>query len=170
MAIKPNTQTPDLKINLVDGSSWSLQEQSPEHFTMVVFYRGLHCPICSNYLKDLDNRLDDFNQKGVSAIAVSTDTKERAKKTKKEWDIPRLPLGFGLTIDDAQSWGLYISTGISDKEPKQFAEPGLFLIRPDQTLYAASVQTMPFARPPFSEVLGALDFVIKNNYPARGEF
>ena len=50
-----------------------------------------------------------------------------------------------------------------------FAEPGLFLIRPDLTLYAASVQTMPFARPAFADVLNAVEFVTKNNYPARGE-
>lgn len=169
MPIKPNTQTPELSVDIVDGTKWSLQLQNPEHFTMVVFYRGLHCPICSNYLKDLDNKLNDFKQKGVEAIAVSTDSKERADRTKKEWDVPHLTLGYGLTIDEARSWGLYISSGISDKEPGQFAEPGLFLIRPDQTLYAASIQTMPFARPSFSEVLGALDFVLGNNYPARGE-
>jgi hypothetical protein len=28
---------------------------------------------------------------------------------------------------------------------------------------------MPFASPQFSEVLAAVDFVTKNNYPARGE-
>jgi len=28
---------------------------------------------------------------------------------------------------------------------------------------------MPFARPHFAEILSALDFVVKNNYPARGE-
>jgi len=42
-------------------------------------------------------------------------------------------------------------------------------VRPDGTLYAASVQTMPFARPSFKELAGALDFVIKEDYPARGE-
>jgi hypothetical protein len=29
---------------------------------------------------------------------------------------------------------------------------------------------MPFVRPKFSEMLQALDFVIKNDYPARGEY
>jgi hypothetical protein len=43
------------------------------------------------------------------------------------------------------------------------------VVRPDRTLYAASLQTMPFASPQFSEVLAAVDFVTKNNYPARGE-
>ncbi|MCU0769463.1 MAG: hypothetical protein MUD07_08855 [Burkholderiaceae bacterium] len=50
-----------------------------------------------------------------------------------------------------------------------FAEPGIFLIRPDRTLYFASVQTMPFARPHFADMLPAIDYVIKNDYPARGE-
>jgi len=43
------------------------------------------------------------------------------------------------------------------------------LVRPDRTLYFASVQTMPFARPHFTDILAALDFVIAKNYPARGE-
>jgi len=28
---------------------------------------------------------------------------------------------------------------------------------------------MPFARPHFSDILAAIDFVLENNYPARGE-
>jgi len=51
-----------------------------------------------------------------------------------------------------------------------FAEPGVFVIRPDQTLYYGSVQTMPFVRPSFRELVSALDFMIENDYPARGEY
>ncbi len=60
-------------------------------------------------------------------------------------------------------------TSVGVEEPALFSEPGVFLVRPDGTLYWASVQTMPFARPHFKEVLSALDFVIKADYPARGE-
>ena len=49
------------------------------------------------------------------------------------------------------------------------SEPALYLIRPDGTLYFGSVQTMPFARPHFSDIIAAIDYVSKNNYPARGE-
>jgi hypothetical protein len=59
------------------------------------------------------------------------------------------------------------STGV--EEPALFSEPGLFLVRADGTLYFASVQTMPFARPRFVDVVAALDYVIANDYPARGE-
>jgi len=55
------------------------------------------------------------------------------------------------------------------KTPPKFAEPGIFLIRPDRTVYFAAVQSMPFARPHFSEILSAIDFVLKHDYPARGE-
>ena len=45
-------------------------------------------------------------------------------------------------------------------------KPGLVLVRPDGTLYAALVGSMPFARPHFSEVLKALDFIVEKDYPA----
>jgi hypothetical protein len=50
-----------------------------------------------------------------------------------------------------------------------FPNPAFSFVRPDRTLYFASVQTMPFARPHFTEILAALDYVIAKNYPARGE-
>jgi len=78
-------------------------------------------------------------------------------------------------LEVARAWGLYISesrgkTSIGIEEPAKFSEPGLFLVRPDQILYWLSVQSMPFVRPNFAEVVQALDFVIKNEYPARGEY
>ena len=60
-------------------------------------------------------------------------------------------------------------TSAGVEEPALFSEPGLFLVLPDRTLYFASVQTMPFARPHFTDILAALDYVIAKNYPARGE-
>ena len=86
-----------------------------------------------------------------------------------------LRFAYDLSLEKAKEWGLYISTSrgktsIDIVEPDLFSEPGLFLVNADQTLYYASVQTMPFSRPHFSELVGALDFAIANNYPARGEY
>ncbi|WP_204353657.1 peroxiredoxin-like family protein [Salinisphaera orenii] len=160
---------PELDVPRVNGPQWNLRGQKPEHFTLIVFYRGLHCPICKGYLGDLDNRVEDFRAKGVEPIAISSDTRERAAQTVEEWGLDALPLGYGLSLDSAREWGLFISSAIESKEPDRFAEPGLFLVRPDATLYAASIQTMPFARPSFKELASALDFVIEKDYPARGE-
>ncbi len=56
----PRQKVPDLTVTTTDGAVWKLSDRSPENFTMVIVYRGLHCPICKGYLKDLDNRLADF--------------------------------------------------------------------------------------------------------------
>jgi hypothetical protein len=89
--------------------------------------------------------------------------------------IANLRFGYQLPLSVAKEWGLYISEGIGKtsigvEEPKLFPEPGVFLIKPDQTLYYGSVQTMPFARPSFTDLMMAIDFAISKNYPARGEY
>lgn len=136
---------------------------------MIVFYRGLHCPVCKKYLENLKSKLEDLSDRGVNVIAVSMDTEERAKRTGQEWDITDLPIGYELSEDSAREWGLFISEGIKEQEPEIFSEPGLFLIKADGSLYCSSVQTMPFARPHLDDLLKAVDFIKENNYPARGE-
>ena len=172
--LMPRQKVPSLSVPLVGGGTWSLADQTPESFTMVVFYRGLHCPICGKYLKDLDDKLADFAKRGVNVIVLSSDTQDRAETAREKWALENLDLGYGLSLEQAREWGLYISSsnGVTSsgfEEPALFSEPGLFLVRPDGTLYFGTVQTMPFARPAFAEILGALDFVIAKNYPARGE-
>jgi len=169
MSIKPRTKVPALSLPMVGGGQFELAQSAPKTFTLLVFYRGLHCPVCKTYLRDLDHKLGEFDALGVKPVAVSIDTQERAEQSKAEWGIEHLPIAYGLGIEQARAWGLFISAGIKDGEPPLFAEPGLFLIRPDQTLYAASIQTMPFARPSFSDVLAAVKFVTEKDYPARGE-
>lgn len=174
MALLPRKSVPSLEFDTVDGSRWSLADQKPAHFTMVVFYRGLHCPICHRYTSELNAMIADFDKRGVSTVITSTDSKERAAEAKVKWGIANLTVGYGVSIEKAREWGLYVSTsrGMTSagiEEPALFAEPGIFLMKPDATLYWASVSTMPFARPHFTDIAGAIDFVVSKNYPARGE-
>ncbi len=170
----PRQPVPAIEVPVVGGGTWRLAEQQPENFTMVVFYRGFHCPVCTKYLGDLNGKLDDFRQRGVETVAISSDSAERAAQSKGKWRLDELTVGYGLDLDAARRWGLYVSggrgkTSVGVEEPALFSEPGLFLVRPGGELYFSTVQTMPFARPNFSEILMALDFVLKNDYPARGE-
>lgn len=50
-----------------------------------------------------------------------------------------------------------------------FVEPAPFLVRPDRTLYYASVRSMPFGRPCFAEMLIGIEKAVAKHYPARGE-
>lgn len=174
MTLKTRQPTPDLSVATVDGATWTLSEQQPEHFTLVAFYRGLHCPKCKLSLNDLNRNVDDFKQLGVSVVAISCDSQARATTTKKDWALDKLDLGYGLTIESARQWGLYISnsigtTSVGLEETELFCEPGLFVMKPDGTLYMTAIQSMPFARPHFGEVLPALQFIIDKDYPARGQ-
>ncbi len=170
----PRQPVPSLAVATVGGEPWQLGAQTPENFTLVVFYRGFHCPVCANYLADLEKKLGEFEKRGVEVVALSSDTQERAARSKEAWGLAQLTVGYGLGLEKAREWGLYISTSRGKTsagvdEPALFSEPALYLVRPDGTLYFGSVQTMPFARPNFREVLAALDFVMSKDYPARGE-
>ncbi|MBA5777690.1 AhpC/TSA family protein [Stappia sp. F7233] len=171
----PRQAVPALKIETLAHGTFDLQAQTPEFATLVVFYRGLHCPICATYLKELQRLMPDFAERGIHPIAISSDTKERAEEFVKRADLNALPVGYGLPLAEARKWGLYISTSrgptsIGIDEPALFSEPGLFFVKPDHTLYFGSVQTMPFSRPVFKDMLPSLDFVKKVDYPARGEY
>lgn len=170
----PRQPVPDLSVPVVGDGHWTLTDQTPERFTMVVFYCGLHCPVCAKYLRELEALLPEFTARGVQVIALSSDTQERAEQAKVNWHLNGLTLGYGLDLHVARQWGLYLSasrgvTSTGLEEPALFSEPGVFLIRPDHTLYYGSTQTMPFARPAFRDLLGAVDYALAKDYPARGE-
>ena len=170
----PRQPVPALNLPLAGGGTFDLAAEKPDQFAFVVFYRGLHCPICKTQLKDLEAKLPDFAKRGVTVVAASSDDRARAEATKEEWGLPNLRLAYGLDLVTARAWGLYASTGRGKTsagvdEPALFSEPAIYLIRPDGALYFGSVQTMPFARPQFAEILAAIDFVVAKGYPARGE-
>lgn len=170
----PRKPTPDLSLPLVGGGDFTLSKEGSERGTVICFYRGLHCPICAKYLDELAKLTPEFEKRGVGTVAVSSDPQDRAEGMADKLSNP-LRIAYGLPLKEAKDWGLYISTSrgvtsIGIEEPALFSEPGLFMVGPDRALYYGSVQTMPFVRPHFSELLGALDFAIEKNYPARGEY
>lgn len=171
----PRQKTPNLTLPLLDGTQFDLTTEGSDRGTVICFYRGLHCPICANYLKELEKRVADFAERGVTCVAVSSDGQERTQAMADKIEAKSLRFAYDLPLDVAREWGLYISTSrgktsIGIEEPALFSEPGLFMVTPEQTLYYGSTQTMPFVRPHFSELVSALDFAIANDYPARGEY
>ncbi|MGH8760316.1 MAG: peroxiredoxin-like family protein [Burkholderiales bacterium] len=164
-----------MALDTLDHGRFDLASEKSALMTLLCFYRGLHCPICANYLKELERLTPAFAERGVSTIAISSDGQERARSMAEKIGAKSLRVGYGLDLSVARQWGLYISTSrgktsIGIEEPALFSEPGVFLVKPDQTVYYLSVQSMPFVRPNFNEMVQALDFVIKSDYPARGEF
>ena len=167
---KPDSQTPALAVDTVGGGRFDLAAETPENFTMVVFYRGYHCPLCKAYLRKLDGLVSAYQAAGFSVIAVSMDGAERAVKSAEEWELSKLKIGYGLSEATARHWGLFISKAIRDTESHIFSEPGLFWIRPDGRLYMIDISNMPWARPDVEFMLSKVPFAVENKYPARGSY
>jgi len=173
--LTPRQKTPDLSLPTLDHGQFDLTTETAERGTVICFYRGLHCPLCTKYLADFQSRVADFADRGVATIAISSDGIDRTRAMAEKIGADTLRFAYDLPLQKARDWGLYISTSrgktsVGIEEPALFSEPGLFMVTPEQSLYYGSTQTMPFVRPHFSELVGALDFIIANNYPARGEY
>jgi len=174
-SLVPRYPVPALNVPLTQGGRFVLGANPGATFDLLVFYRGLHCPICAKYLMELERLAPEFASRGVQVVAISSDDEERGQQMAIKVHASAVKFGFGLSLKSAREWGLYISTSrgqtsIGIEEPELFSEPGVFIVRPDGTLYYGAVQTMPFARPQFQDLLGAIDFAIAKDYPARGEY
>jgi len=49
----PRQRVPPLDVGLADGGTFDIAAEKPASFTLIVFYRGLHCPICKTQLREL---------------------------------------------------------------------------------------------------------------------
>jgi peroxiredoxin len=85
LPLMPRQPVPDLTLETLTGETWQLSLVTPETFTLIVFYRGLHCPICRSYLGDLEGHLNELSTLGVAVIAASSDTQARAQETVESW-------------------------------------------------------------------------------------
>ena len=174
MTIFPRQPVPDVVLPLAGGGEFDLTQMHADSFHLLVFYRGRHCPVCKTQLSALQAQGEAFAERGVTLTAISCDTRERAESAQTDWDLPSLRIAYGLTLEQARQWGLFITasrgtTSLGIAEPALFSEPGLFLINPDLTLFFSSIQTLPFVRPRPEEMLGAIDYIKMNDYPPRGD-
>ena len=173
--LTPRQKAPALIVPTLDHGTFDLSRATPPRGTVIAFYRGLHCPICATYLAEFDKLAPEFAKRGIEVLVLSSDGAERTRAMADKIGAQHLRFGYDLPLSVARDWGLYISTSrgktsIGIEEPALFSEPGLFLINADQSVYYLSVQSMPFVRPHFRELLAAVDFAIDKSYPARGEY
>lgn len=138
---------------------------------LLIIYRGLHCPLCVEYLADLEALLPDFHAAGCDVVVASGDPQDKAAKMQSECALS-MPVGYGLTTDQMISMGLYVSNPRSPQEAdgRAFAEPGLFVIMPEGVLRMVDISNAPFLRPPLANVLRGMKANQSDDYPTRGTF
>ncbi|MEH6346727.1 MAG: peroxiredoxin family protein [Bermanella sp.] len=164
---------PNITLPKVGGGELTLGQ--PLHgydWQLVVVYRGKHCPLCTQYLTQLDQLKENFYKIGVDIVAVSADGETKADAHIAEMGLS-FPVAYDLSIEQMQSLGLYISQPISSQETDQpFAEPGIYVINENGQVQVIDISNVPFARPDLEQLAGGLEWIRnpENNYPIRGTY
>jgi peroxiredoxin len=164
---------PSITLPCLAGDQRDISKAQPEYtWQLVVVYRGKHCPLCTRYLNQVEQHKEKLNQLGVDVIAVTADSESQAQEHSKQLNIS-FPIAYGLSLEQMQSLGLYISQPRSEKETDHlFPEPGLFVINSEGYIHITDISNAPFARPELASLVSGIEFVRnpENNYPIRGTF
>lgn len=168
---KPGERFPITQAQLLAGGTTDLTSLfAGGAGLLLVVYRGKQCGYCKAQLGEIEKRYEEFSQRNIKVLAISADTIERAQMTHDELALGNLKIAYGLDLELARQCGLYISDSRKEVEMPQFSEPGIFLIRSDQTLESAWVSSFAFPRPPLDGIIEAIDFFLKSDplLPPRG--
>ena len=134
----------------------------------MIVYRGKHCPLCTKYLTQLNECTGKLAELNVDLVTVSADPQEKAKAQMSDIK-PNYKVGYGLSIEQMQSLGLYISEPRSAEETdRPFAEPGVFLVNDKGALQLIDISNAPFSRPDLDTLVGGIGFIRSKGYPIRG--
>ncbi|MEO0980631.1 MAG: redoxin domain-containing protein [Pseudomonadota bacterium] len=162
---------PKVTLSRLGGGTVELGTPANGHdWQMVVIYRGKHCPICTKYLKELEEIAPELSRIGVDIVAASADPEDRARAQAGDAGVS-FPVGTDLSVRDMRKLGLYVSDPRSPEETdRPFAEPGLYVVNDEGKLQVVDISNAPFARPALSSILMGLNFIKNpaNNYPVRG--
>ena len=138
-----------------------------DRWSLLVVYRGKHCPRCKKYLNKFNAMLAEWDAI-MDVVVVSADTEDKANADVAEfgWSFD---LGYGLSEAQMHALGLYVSDPLYEAETTtRFAEPGTFAIRQNGELMLVDISNGPAARPDLEELLDGMRFNIINDWPVRG--
>jgi peroxiredoxin len=163
MALQTGAALPPLTLPLVGGGTFTLNAPPPQSFTLLVFYRGLHCRRCPGHLASFQALLPEFAALGALVIAVSSDDAARAAQSAQDWHIDRLPIAYDFPLAAAPDWGLYVSPGAKPGDPARFTEPAFFAVDRAGKLDSAAINTGPRLRVSAAEALAHVQSRLKGS-------
>lgn len=152
-------EVPDFEVKLLNGESWRSRSNDTEKFTLLNVYRGKWCGQCKKHLSALDKLAPDFASRGVSIVAASADTRERAAAFADSLAIEHLQIGYEFPLAVARELGVFISAQAKAEEMPLFCEPAHFLIGTNHRVFAAWISSCAFARTSPQGILEYVDFI-----------
>jgi peroxiredoxin len=132
-----------------DGKSVDLTTLWASQPVVVVFYRGHWCPHCQYQFGELQKHKQDFVDRGVNVIGISSD---------EPTDLNTLRDKVGLTFELYSDAGLAViqKWGVEDFG-NSIAKPATFIVNPGGSISFQKVGEKPDDRPSVQNILDALD-------------
>lgn len=162
-----DTQLPEITFAKAGGGEVKIGG-SRAKYSLVMVYRGAHCPRCKSYLNRLENMRAEWDNLGVEIAVVSADSREKAEADVKEFGWT-FDVGYGLEQADMERLGVYITEPLSPNEADgNFAEPGMFFVKPSGDVQLVAISNGPAVRPDLADLLDGARYNIKNDRPTRG--
>lgn len=161
------SKLPPLSVPMLGGGEMTVGGEK-ENWTLLVVYRGKHCPRCKKYLNILNAMRGQWAEAGFDVAVVSADPLEKAQADQAEFSWG-FDLGYDLNEEQMSALGVYVTEPLSPQETdRRFAEPGTFVIRPDGSILLIAISNGPSARPELAELLDGMIFTKTNARPPRG--
>lgn len=132
-----------------DGKSVDLASLWAAQPVVVVFYRGHWCPHCQYQFGELQKHKQDFLDRHVNVIGISSDEPS---------DLDTMKNKVGLTFELYSDAGLVViqKWGVEDFG-NSIAKPATFIVNPGGSISFQKVGTKPDDRPSVQDILDALD-------------
>ena len=68
--IEVGAKVSGLSGTLINGSKFHLDDELKKGKTVVMFYRGQLCPVCSRHLSNLQDSLEVLKSEGINVVAI----------------------------------------------------------------------------------------------------
>ena len=165
--IQPADVFPDIQFKMMDGSTKQLGGKS-SRWTVLVAYRGDHCPRCKTYIAKLEELAKSYADREVDLYLASMDPEPVAKRTIEEnnWT---LPVAHSMSVEDCQRLSLFLTDHEEGAELSGcYSEPGLYLINPEGLTQVIETSNSPSVRPDLEVVLDGIIGTQDRNLPIRG--
>ncbi len=137
--LEPGDKAPDFTLKDLEGRHHRLSDYLKGQKIVLLFYRGEWYPICNLQPHSLQEKLAEFQKANAQILAVSTDTPENSQKLVGKHNLG-FPVLAGLSREAVAAYDLFFN------EEKGYAEPAVFILRPDGTVAYASLQSRPMGR------------------------
>jgi peroxiredoxin len=143
------TQAPDFQLRDIqaDGNAQPLVLSQLCHNgpVVIIFHRGLHCPICVVHLQEFSSRISEFKAAGIQVLAIGPDTLDEGRENVQAVGAFPFPLLSDPQDATARAFGLQVPAG--------YCQDGAFVIDPQRRMVVAQKSLEPVGDP--AELLAA---------------